>query len=108
MIRLTTNQQGFYHVKDIEHRFPEKIPYFMKIGNKFIAILSDTEISNHQFNVVYYTETHKTPIYKQALQMQMGRIPKTHTEETRRYRPILLSKQQAIPYRFEIYKYTTF
>lgn len=108
MIRITRIQQGYYTPNELCNRFPDQTIVFAKIGQNFLALLTNKQhpLTKHDLAVVLCTEKEPIPLYKQAMQLHMGRIPCTHREETKQYRPIIFSKEQANNHRFSLCEFT--
>lgn len=74
----------------------EKIFYttVLRLGNKKVIVVG----FNPNDNVVAMEETRKVPIYKQSMQMQMGRIPQSEVKNKAMCHPILIEKQNKSEY----------
>lgn len=66
----------------------------LRLGNKKVIVVG----FNPNDNVVAMEETKKVPIYKQAMQMQMGRYPQSEVKNKVMYHPILIENQSKNEY----------
>lgn len=100
-IEISKVTNGWYSADEIKYRYRDdvvfcRIPY----TNTPIAIIGISKMPRE----VVVIEMQKIPQWKQAMQMQMGRKPKTVTEQRRSYLVSAL-KQPLDSTRYELYKY---
>lgn len=75
---------------------------FIRCGNKYIALACNELIYN---NITHVTivDRRKNPIYKQHMQLSMGRIPKQYVEDTHTYRVYNIDADSIYSHTYELY-----
>lgn len=73
---------------------------FVQIGYKQGYLFSDRVELDNMPNTFPITleEKRDVPLYKQAMDLQMGRIPQKHITENRTYYARVLSMNEVVPY----------
>ena len=94
---------GTSTVNELEHRTNDRISYYRIINNgRHMAILSKT-CELHCVHNVIIVEKQKMPLWKQDMQMRMGRVPRA--QESRRVMRVQeISPEEASKYRLEVYE----
>lgn len=94
---------GTTTVNELKHRTNAHITYYKILNNnRHMAILSMTS-ALPSINTVILIEKHKLPLWKQDMQMRMGRIPKAQ-ESRRLLRVQEITPEEASNYRIEVYE----
>lgn len=94
---------GTTTVNELEHRTNMNITYYRILNNnRHMAILNRTCKLPRVSNVII-VEKQKLPLWKQDMQMRMGRIPKA-LESRRVVRVQEITPEEASKYRIEVYE----
>jgi len=77
---------------------------FIRANGKSIAIAHQGQLDSIRIPVVTIIEETKVPLWKQSMQLQMGRVPQQSIEDRRTYRVEPIKDEQLKRYRFEVYE----
>jgi len=77
---------------------------FIRANGKSIAIAHQGQLDSIRIPVVTIIEETKVPLWKQSMQVQMGRVPQQSIEDRRTYRVEPIKDEQLKRYRFEVYE----
>lgn len=77
---------------------------FIRANGKSIAIAHRGELDNIRLVTVNIIEETKVPLWKQSMQLQMGKVPKSKIEDIRNYRVEPIREEMLKRYRFEVYE----
>ena len=81
------------------------VAFYKVIGcnNKFVALQDQYGRSLNNITELVVNESHKTPLYKQAMDMQMGRRPKAVTQSRKILRLKQIELDYKLGYKFNFY-----
>lgn len=74
---------------------------FGKVGNKYVALQMPYDVVSSSIEEVIVERVVKEPLYKQAMALQMGRLPADKVER-KRYRFYPVSEKNINKYHYEI------
>ena len=92
-------KESYYHRGVFSHahleRQANKKFIFCCIDNRNVAIdITGYAGRENEFMQVAIVESHQMPLYKQHMELMMGRVPRA-VENTRMYRPLFYTKKMA-------------
>jgi len=96
MVTIRNVTAGCFRYDYLKRRYPDIC--FFRAGNKFIALTGYSKVPD----MVLIEESTKVPEWKQALELQMGKVPSSTRTTLRRYRPMVILRPEN--YSYEIYR----
>ena len=99
MILRNSNYTGLYNA---DYLVRSGFTVFGKVANKYVALQIPAGITENDLREVIVEETTKIPLYKQAMQMQMGMPVRTQRVDRKRYRFYQIEPKNINKYRYEI------
>ena len=94
------NISGYFTSDYLKRRYGEDIIY-VRLGNEYVAIPLSTYEKDNIYHILV-TSYREEVLWKQAMSLQMGRMPKT-IEERRMYHVACLSEEEIPRYRYVLY-----
>ena len=99
MILRKSNYTGLYNA---DYLVRSGFTVFGKVANKYVALQIPAGITENDLREVIVEETTKIPLYKQAMQMQMGMSVRNQRVDRKRYRFYQIEPKNINRYRYEI------
>ena len=99
MILRNSNYTGLYNA---DYLVRSGFTVFGKVANKYVALQVPAGITENDLREVIVEETTKIPLYKQAMQMQMGVSVRNQRVDRKRYRFYQIEPKNINRYRYEI------
>ena len=72
--------------------------------NRHVALMDQNGYPLDRIHELVVTENHKVPLYKQAMDMQMGRKPKTATQSRKVLRLNQIAVEEDKGFQYKIYR----
>lgn len=99
IILRNSNYTGVYNA---DYLVRSGFTVFGKVANKYVALQIPHGITENDLREVIVEETAKIPMYKQAMQMQLGMPYKDKRTDRKRYRFYPIDTKNINRYRYEI------
>ena len=99
MILRKSNYTGLYNA---DYLVRSGFTVFGKVANKYVALQVPAGITENDLREVIVEETTTIPLYKQAMQMQMGMPVRNQRVDRKRYRFYQIEPKNINRYRYEI------
>lgn len=106
MIRITKAEYYPLSFNDIERVYCNCYKYYVKIGNEHACIISNRELSPYDYNTVICKTETEVPLWKQDMQIRMGRRPTPTVQNQTTMRTYSIPEARIHSFKYFIFKET--